>query len=300
MTSHPTPANWASIAALGIIWGGTFMVVSIALQGYGPFTVATARTTLGAITLVLLALILRRTLPFGDRRYWPYIVPIGVLSTALPFFLLSWGQQYVPSAFAGLSMAAMPLVLFPLAHFFAHEPMTLRRSIGVLVGFAGAAILIGAGAFQTNQNSLELWARLACLGAVLSYSVSSITTRRCPSIDPIALSALALCVGSVVLIPMMLVIEGVPEWQTGTSGIAIVFLGLVPTALATLLRVSTIQSAGPVFLSLVNYQVPVWAMVFGASVLGEDLPFRFYLALILILAGLVISQYGAMKRLFYG
>jgi drug/metabolite transporter (DMT)-like permease len=99
---------------------------------------------------------------------------------------------------------------------------------------------------------------------------------------------------------MMLVIEGVPEWQTGTSGIAIVFLGLVPTALATLLRVSTIQSAGPVFLSLVNYQVPVWAMVFGASVLGEDLPFRFYLALILILAGLVISQYGAMKRLFYG
>ncbi len=298
MREHPTPTNWLSIAALGVIWGGTFMVVGIALQGYGPFTVAAARTTLGAVALLVLARVLRRPLPFTDNRLWPFLVPIGVFSTALPFFLLSWGQQYVSSAFAGLSMTALPLFLVPLAHVFADDRMTSRRLTGVLVGFSGAAILVGPGAFAADQNPMEPWVRIACLAAVLSYSISSILTRRCPSIDPIALAAMSLVVGSAVLMPMMLAVEGLPRWQQGGPGFAIVLLGLVPTAFAALLRVQTIRSAGPVFLSLVNYQVPLWAMVFAAVVLGEDLPWRFFVALPLILTGLLISQYGALKRLF--
>ena len=300
MTASPTALNWVSIFALGLIWGGTFMVVSMALESYGPITVATARTTLGAVTLVLLAAAMGRPLPLRDVRLWRYIIPIGLFSTALPFFLLSWGQQYVASAFAGLSMAALPLFLLPLAHVFSDERMNTRRTIGVLIGFIGAAVLLGPGAFSGGSGNLEPLARLACLGAVLSYSVSSITTRQCPPVDPIALSALSLLVGSLVLLPMMLAIEGVPQWQSGRSGYAIVFLGLVPTALATLLRIQTIRSAGSVFLSLVNYQVPLWAVVFGVAILNETLPISFFLALALILTGLVISQFGALRRLFFG
>ncbi len=300
MTASPTALNWVSIFALGLIWGGTFMVVSMALESYGPITVATARTTLGAVTLVLLVAAMGRPLPLRDVRLWRYIVPIGLFSTALPFFLLSWGQQYVASAFAGLSMAALPLFLLPLAHVFSDERMNTRRTIGVLIGFIGAAVLLGPGAFSGGSGNLEPLARLACLGAVLSYSVSSITTRQCPPVDPIALSALSLLVGSLVLLPMMLAIEGVPQWQPGRSGYAIVFLGLVPTALATLLRIQTIRSAGSVFLSLVNYQVPLWAVVFGVAILNETLPISFFLALALILTGLVISQFGALRRLFFG
>ena len=300
MTASPTALNWVSIFALGLIWGGTFMVVSMALESYGPITVATARTTLGAVTLVLLAAAMGRPLPLRDVRLWRYIIPIGLFSTALPFFLLSWGQQYVASAFAGLSMAALPLFLLPLAHVFSDERMNTRRTIGVLIGFIGAAVLLGPGAFSGGSGNLEPLARLACLGAVLSYSVSSITTRQCPPVDPIALSARSLLVGSLVLLPMMLAIEGVPQWQSGRSGYAIVFLGLVPTALATLLRIQTIRSAGSVFLSLVNYQVPLWAVVFGVTVLNETLPISFFLALALILTGLVISQFGALRRLFFG
>ena len=297
---QPTAANWLSIAFLGVIWGGTFMVVSIALQGYGPVTVAAARTTLGALALVVLVRVLNRPWPPMDLTFLGYLIPLGLLSSALPFFLLSWGQQHVTSAYTGLNMTALPLFVLPLAHVFADEPLTLRKSLGMLIGFAGAALLIGPGILSGTGSSLEPWARLACLGAVMSYAVASILTRRFPPVDPVALSALGLVVGSAVLVPAMLLAEGVPGWAGARAGWAIVLLGLVPTALAALLRVQVIRSAGSGFMTLVNYQVPVWSMVFGAVVLSEALPWRFFAALALILLGLSVSQFGALKRLFAG
>lgn len=294
----PTPANWLSIAALGLIWGGTFAVVSIALEGYGPVTVAAARTSLGAVALVTLVAMFRRPWPRWDPRLIWYLIPIGILSSALPFFLLSWGQQHVPSAFAGLSMAALPLFVLPLAHFFADEPINLQKSFGFLVGFLGAAILIGPGILAVTGGDLEPLARLACLGAVMSYASSSILTRRCPPIDAMVLSALGLVVGACVLVPAMLMTEGLPGWEGTRPGLAIVILGLIPTGFAALLRVSVIRSAGAGFMTLVNYQVPVWSMIFGAWVLSEALPGRFFLALGLVLSGLAISQWGALQRLF--
>ena len=237
MTSAPTPANWASLGLLGIIWGGTFMVVRVALDGHGPLTVATARTTLGALALAALMLGLRRAWPRG-ARVWAFVLPIGLLSTAVPFYLLSWGQQHVPSAFAGLTMAALPLFVLPLAHLFSDEPMNLRRAIGVMLGFTGAAVLIGPGSLvMAGGDTLGALGRLACLGAALSYAIASILTRQCPPIDSISLSALTLIVGAVVLVPMMLIFEGVPSPAGGMSDWAILFLGLMPTALAALIRV---------------------------------------------------------------
>lgn len=288
MPPTPTPANWLSIAALGVIWGGTFMVVSIALQGYGPLTVACARTTLGAVALLGLMGALRRPLP--PRATHRHLLLIGVLNTALPFSLLSWGQQFVPSAFAGISMAALPLFVLPLAHFFASEPLSGRRAVGVIVGFTGALVLIGPGVLRLGSG-MEPLGQLACLAATLSYAGASILTRRCPPIDPITLATSTLVVGAAVLIPAMLLVEGVPGWTDTRTGIAILFLGFVPTALAALLRVVVIRSAGPVFMTLVNYQVPLWSVLFGALILKEALPLRFFAALALILLGLAISQW---------
>ncbi|SEW28855.1 Permease of the drug/metabolite transporter (DMT) superfamily [Aliiroseovarius sediminilitoris] len=299
MTDNPTHRDWGGVMALGLIWGATFMVVSIALEGYGPVTVAAARTTLGAVALLAVMVITGRGIPRWDRTLWNYIVWIGLLSTALPFVLLSWGQQFVPSAFAGLSMAAIPLMVLPLAHFFSDEPLNTRKFIGVSLGFCGALVLIGPGLTQLGQGAEPL-AQLACIGAALCYSVASIFTRRCPPVDPVTLAALTLVVGSLVLLPVMLATEGVPGWSGSRSGLAIIALGLVPTALATLLRVSIIRSAGSVFMTLVNYQVPVWSMVFGAWVLSEALPLRFFIALALILTGLAISQWVSLTRMLKG
>ncbi|WP_319546917.1 DMT family transporter [Ruegeria conchae] len=299
MVQQPDHRDWSGIAALGLIWGATFMVVAIALEGYGPITVATARTTLGAVTLLMLMRITRRKMPAMSAQLWWFVTVIGVLSTALPFVLLSWGQQYVPSAFAGLSMAAVPLMVLPLAHFFSDEPMNVRRLVGVSLGFSGALVLIGPGLAQLGQGAEPL-AQLACIGAAFCYASSSVITRRCPPIDPITLSALTLVVGAVILLPIMLMTEGTPTWQGTRSGLAIIILGLIPTAFATLLRVSIIRSAGSVFMTLVNYQVPIWSMVFGAWILSEALPLRFYIALLMILTGLAISQWFSLRKMLIG
>ncbi len=299
MTDTPTSRDWGGVISLGLIWGATFMVVSIALEGYGPVTVATARTTLGAVALLCVMAATGRSLPRREGRLWAYIALIGLLSTALPFVLLSWGQQYVPSAFAGLSMAAIPLMVLPLAHFFSDEPLNLRKFIGVSLGFSGALVLIGPGLAQLGQGAEPL-AQLACIAAALCYSVASVFTRRCPPVDPVTLAALTLVVGSVTLLPIILITEGVPGWAGPRSGWAIIVLGLVPTALATLLRVSIIRSAGSVFMTLVNYQVPIWSMVFGAWVLSEALPLRFFIALAMILTGLAISQWLSLSKMLRG
>ena len=297
MTTQPTPFNWLSILALGLIWGGTFMVVSIALQGYGPLTVACARTTLGAVALLGLMRALNRPLPvFTPRLAW-FLVVIGLLNTALPFALLSWGQQFVPSAFAGISMAALPLFVLPLAHVFSDEKLTLRNAVGVGLGFVGALVLIGPGVLRIGTG-MEPLGQIACLAAALSYAVSSILTRICPPIDSIVMSALLLTVGSVALIPAMLIVEGAPGWVDARSSAAIVFLGFFPTALAALIRTHTIRTVGSVFMTLVNYQVPLWSVLFGVLILNEVLPLRFFAALGLILAGLAVSQSRNMLRLF--
>lgn len=296
MAQQPTLANWLSVAALGLIWGATFMVVAIALEGYGPLTVACARTSLGAIALLALMRVLNRPLPTLSGRLILFLVIIGLLNSAVPFTLLSWGQQFVPSAFAGIAMAAVSLFVLPLAHVFSDEPLTLRNGLGVILGFVGATILIGPGVLRIGAG-LEPWGQIACVGAALSYAVASIMTRRCPTIDPIAMATAVLIVGSVALIPAMFIFEGVPQVADMRPTVAIIILGLIPTALAAWLRISTIRSAGSVFMAPVGFQVPVWSMIFGAWTLSEDLPLRFFIALGLILTGLAISQWANLRRI---
>ena len=136
------PRYWAMVAALGLTWGGTFMVVELALRGITPFWLASVR--IGFAALLLTAVWgLRGFQLFKERPNWWIVIFIGVLSSTLPFILISWGLQHVTSGFAGVSMSAIPLMVLPLAHFFASEPLTLRRLIGVVIGFFGVALLIG-------------------------------------------------------------------------------------------------------------------------------------------------------------
>lgn len=287
LMTQPTRRDWLSILFLGVVWGGTFMVVALALRGYGPVTVATARVVLGAMALTSVAVAMGRRLPRFDARLWAYLIPIGLLSSAVPFSLLSWGQSYVPSAFAGLSMASVPLFVLPLAYLFAGETLTRNKAMGFGLGFIGTLILLGPDILEGGPLVLP---RLACIGAALCYACSSILTRRCPAIDPITLAAISLVIGAVPMVPMMLWLEGWPEWQGGTPGLSILVLGLVPTALATLLRVSVIRSAGSGFMTQTSYQIPVWSVIFGALILGEVIPLRFLAALFLILLGILLAQ----------
>lgn len=302
MKSAPqiTGMSWLMIAILGLTWGGTFMVTEIALEGLTPFWLAAGR--IGFAALLMTAIwstrgfrLFEDPAQLGDRLT---LALIGALSSAVPFMLLSWGQQYVTSGFAGVSMAAVALIVLPLAHFLIPgERFTLRKGVGFGIGFTGVCILIGAQAFETSGVSLEPAGRLACIGAAFCYALSSILIRRLPQVDPIGLATALLLSGATLVIPVAFLVEGAPQLPETRTLFAVVFLGLFPTAAASLLRVLVVRSAGPVFMSLTGYQVPVWSVVLGAAFLGEPLPASLLWALALILAGVGLIQFGALRRL---
>jgi drug/metabolite transporter (DMT)-like permease len=289
------------VATLAFVWGGTFLVTEIALRGITPFWLAASR--IGFAAVVITAIWGRRGFQLfsapPEREHKTIVLIIGALSSAVPFALLAWGQQYVTAGFAGVSMASVALIVLPLAHFLVPgERMTLRRSAGFVIGFAGVVILIGAEAFETSGGRFETAGRLACIGAAGCYAVSSILTRRLPEVDAIGLTSLLLIIGAAFSIPMALFMEGVPALPDSNTLLVLAFLGIIPTAAANFLRVLVVRTAGPVFMSLVNYQVPVWSVVLGAIVLSEPLPPSLLWAMLLILIGLGLSQYGALRRLF--
>lgn len=298
---HITWHSWAMVATLGLTWGGTFMVTEIALTGITPFWLAAGRICFAAVLMTAVWRGLGGTLfeAPAPRSTWGAVVAIGGFSSAIPFMLLAWGQQYVTSGFAGVSMASVALIVLPLAHLFVPgERMTWRRSLGFVIGFLGVCILIGGQAFETSGARLETAGRIACIAAACCYGISSILMRRLPAVDPIGLSTVLLLVAALIVLPAAWAVEGPPPLpDTQTLGV-IAFLGLIPTAAANMLRVLVIRSAGPVFMSITNYQVPLWSVILGAALLNEPLPASLLSAMCLILLGVGLSQYGALRRLF--
>ena len=277
------------------------MVVRIALRDFEPLTLAAGRITIGAIALFCLMHWRGIALPsFKDIAVWRFVLLVGLLSSAIPFALLSWGQQHVPSAFAGMTMAALPIFVLPLAHFFVPgERIFLRKLIGFGVGFLGAMLLIGTSGLGVAEGPVETLARFACVGAAFCYACGSIATRQCPPINELALSTGSLILAAVFLLPTALLVEGLPKLPSLTGLLAIGYLGLIPTALAFIIRVAVIRSAGPSFMTLTNYQVPVWSMLAGSFFLGETLPATLFVALALILLGVAIIQAGVLRRIFF-
>lgn len=302
MEPQITKSSWLMVGILGFVWGSTFMGIEIALGGgIPPFWLATGRL---AIAAAVLAVVWGRqgwrlSLDPDQRPTWSQIAWTGAVSSGIPFLLLNWGQTHVTSGFAGTAMAAVPIFVLPLAHVMvAGERLNARKIIGVGMGVAGVWLLVGQGALTGSGAALEIWGQLACIAVALCYAVNSITIRRLPPVDPIGLTTLMMASGAVITLPFSVVFEGVPPVPSANALWALLGLGVVSTAAMNLLRVLVIRSAGPTFLTLVNYQVPVWSVVLGAWLLAEPLPPSLIWALALILSGVALGQFGALKRLF--
>lgn len=295
MQQSPGLMNWLQLCFLALIWGASFLSITVALEGVQPLGIAAFRLSLGAFVLLSVSVALGHGLPsLTTPRVWLHALGLAIFTNSLPFALLGWGQQSVASAFAGVTMAAVPLLVLPLAHIFIPgERMNIWKLSGFSLGFLGVLTLIGWQ--EVGAANGENWAKMACIGAAGCYAIGSIITRTSPPVHPIAFSAAGLLLAACISVPLALGFEGLPSNVPTKSVLALLYLALGPTALATILLVRVIQSAGPSFMSLVNYQVPIWSVIFGAAVLGETIPSSFLTALVLILAGLAISQ-SAQRR----
>lgn len=299
---HPTARNWIFLIILGAVWGASFMATKLAIGGFGPMTVTAGRLMIAAIFLAAASYFRGPGLPNVTTRegriIWLYCIVLGLFTNAVPFSLLNWAQLRVTSGFAGVTMAAVPLLVLPMAHWLVPgEQMSLKKVIGFVIGFIGVFVLIGPATFlEPSGDRLEPLARLACLGAAACYASGTILLRLAPAPSMVSLCAGGLLIGSLVMIPMALYYEGAPNFQLDQSLAALLYLGVLPTALTTLLLIQIINSAGPSFMSMVNYHVPIWAIVFGIVLLNEALPPSFVGALALILTSLAIVQHSQRKK----
>ena len=298
-TRPPAPLDWGLLACLGVIWGGAFLGVELALDSLAPIWVSTGRITLAAIGLVALAQLSGAGLPPArtatGRRIWLHCTGMGLFTNAIPFTLLAWGQQHVTSSFAGITMAVVPLLVLSLSHFLVPgERLTLTRAAGFAIGFSGVVLLVGGEQLFASRPAGDggptLAAQLACVSASCCYAIGSIITRLCPPVNTTSFAAGGLLAASVLILPVAAITSGMPSAISSTSLAGMIFLALFPTGVATILLTMIIQRAGPPFLSLVNYQVPVWAVLIGAVILSETIPSHFITALVIILGGLAVAQ----------
>ena len=295
-------SDWAMVSLLGLIWGGSFLGIALAIEGFAPLWVAAGRIGIAALVLVVAAYALGTRLPAlrapGGGRIWAHCLGFALFSNVLPFLLLSWAILHVSSGFAGITMAAVPLMVLPLAHLMLPgERMSALRLLGFLIGFAGVLVLIGFDAVEAAlAGQDDGLARLACIAAAGCYAIGSINTRLCPPVSQLGYSAAGVMLAALIILPLALLAAPFPASPGAVPLLALLYLGLLPTALATLLLVRVNRHAGASFLSMVNYQVPVWAVVLGVLVLGEALPPQFLAALGLVLAGLALGRAPAIRR----
>ena len=288
--------SWLLLISLGIIWGMSFLGVELALVNFKPLTIASFRITLAAIILYLICTLTGNKLPSHNdpngKKILLHCLGFGLFSNAIPFSLLSWGQINVSSGFAGITMAVVPLVVLPMSHYLVPgQQMTKVKIFGFIIGFIGVIILIGPSSVEVTNNSTIISAQIACILASVCYATGSIITKLTPPVNLVSFTSCSLLISSLIMLPLSFIVDGLPFFYFDLSLLGLIYLGLFPTALATIMLVTLIRLKGPPFLSLVNYQVPVWALIFGLFILDEDLPTQFIIALFIILIGLGISQY---------
>jgi drug/metabolite transporter (DMT)-like permease len=291
MAAH-TLKDWAMLAALVALWGSNFMFIKLGVAEVPPATLVATRLVIGAVILVAVVRAMGYTFPPVGRAWLPYVV-LAIVGNCMPFWFITWGQTAIDSALAGILMAIMPLTTLLLAHFFvAGERMTPNRAAGFLLGFVGIVVLMGPAALAGLGGApIEVLAQLSVLAGALCYAANGVIIRVTLRGDVWVASAAIIAIAALVSVPVALAVDQPWRLDPGLSAATILlWIGIGPTAIATLVHLKLIASAGPTFMSLINYCIPVVALLIGVALLGEEPGANAYSGLALILAGIALSQ----------
>ena len=232
-----TPLEWMLLAVLGTLWGGTFFFNAIALPEVPPFAVITFRVAVASAILWGVIFLSGVRIP-RERRVWIAVIVMAALNSALPFFLIAWGQLHIASGLAAIIIASSPLYAVVAAHFCTDdERMSPGRVAGVLSGFVGVVFLIGPGVLEGLGHGL--FGQLAIVGAALCYAGSALYGRRFArwEISPMFVATGQMSMATVLLLPFLLFLE--QPWSLAMPSTeawaALLGLAVVSTALAYLI-----------------------------------------------------------------
>ncbi len=289
---RPSRDDYALLVLLGAVWGGSFLLIKLAVATIPPLTVAAGRIVVGAATMTLLAR--RRGARFPRaRNVWRKLLFMGGIGTMLPFVLINWGETEIDSGLAAILMSAVPFSTLLLAHVFQRdEPLTPGKIAGAALGAAGIVVLIGPGALAGVGRHVA--GELAVLAATLCYAANSIVARRLAGVAPEMMVAGMLVGAGLFGVPLCLAVDR--PWRiepSALSVLALAALGVLPTAIGYLLSFRIIMRAGAGFASFNNFLVPVFGVLWGVLLLGETPQRRALAGLAIVLAGLAVPRLWA-------
>jgi len=294
--------EWAMLSLLSIVWGGTYMFVGIAVDSLPPLTIVALRVSIAALAFWTYVLAARIPMP-KSPAIWRDMFIQGVTNNALPFSLLVWGQTAIASGLAAILNATTPLfTVLIAAALLPDERITRLKSLGVLIGFGGAVLVIGPE--QLLGLGMDVLPQLACIAAGLFYAVAVVFGRRFKEqgVPPVVVSTGMLTAAAALMIPAALIVER--PWRYAFPEPAVWFsilgLALLSTVFAYFLYFSLLSSSGATNTTLVTFLIPVSAILLGALVLDERLRLLDYAGMAVISIGLLLVDGRLLRRLEFG
>ena len=287
--------DYILLLGVGLIWSSSFLFIKLAISTIPPYTLTAARIAVAVVVLAGYLTFKRQGLP-TDIKNWTIFAILGLFGTALPFTLISWGEVYIDSGLTAVLMGTMPVATAMLAHLFiADERFNLGTGLGIMIGFGGLIILIGADALHNLDTAVI--AQFAIIIGALSYAVSTTFARRFARLPGPVMSTGATLAGLIWVLPMAILLE--QPWTLRPDGMAVIsvlILGIVATALATLIFYYLIHRVGATTFSQVNYIIPVFGAAWGILFLNEVPGWRMPTALVLVLSGIFIVSRTAKNK----
>lgn len=295
--------SWAALLLLVVIWGSTFAGILVGVETITPAWLVAGRLLSGAAFLAVW-MVGARLLGSGPKQQATgsrislkalgWFALIGIGATMAPFVLYAHAAESVGSAVLAICNGATPFATVLMAHAFVGDRLTTWRVLGVMLGFLGLVMLV-IPEFREGAEA-ELIGVLLAIGGAWLYAVGNIATRLAPRVEPVMASFLIVALGAVSALAYALVMEPFPVAPSAASIIAMIVLGLLPTAFAMFVYVWLIRRAGPVFVSFTTYMSPLWATGLGVLFLGEELHWSMVGALALILIGVAVANRKPASR----
>jgi drug/metabolite transporter (DMT)-like permease len=278
--------NLVMLVGLALLWGASFMFIKIADRQLAPSTLILGRLSFGALTLGIIVPFTvgwRQTLA-ATKDNWRWLVAVALLNTALPFWLLSWGETRISSGLASIVQGAVPIfnALFAFA-FFREVRVTGLRLVGFALGFVGVALIVG------GQPSGKVLGALAVVGMAVCYALGALLMgRHLRRVSPIVIALTSTSIAAAVALPAG-VAQAPHAWPGWRPVVSVVVLGVPLLGVAYLLFFALITGPGAAYASLVTYLIPPIALAYGSIFLGEHFGALAFGGLVLILGGVALG-----------
>lgn len=287
--------HWLVFILLGAIWSSSFMWIKIAVQEIGPITLVAFRVLFGLLFGVAVILFQRAQLPRSLKEWFPPLV-LGITNVAIPFFLISWGQQSIDSAVAAILDATVPLFTILIAHYLLHDDkMTMPKVLGLLFGLAGVVVLMSK---DIGASLGSVLGQLAVVLASVFYAGSAVYARKTTedtsgimrSVGPLVSAT------TVMWLAAFLVESPVEIPQLSITWIALLFLGILGSGVAFIMLYYLIHEIGPTRTSMVTYLFPLGGVILGVAFLNEELSWQLVVGAVLIILSLVVANLQPQKQ----